>query len=175
LAGLVYVVKKEKALKDDLKAFDLKMQAGGATILKEGLQLIEDNLDKKSAAYMIFKQARKTAELAELGINLQAELQANAKAASENPLNGITGGAAGATQLAVSNGLSIVRSVAAGIKIAAFAKGGRTDQMMNNMVPLSSLAGLLTEASGGSFAGGGPVEQGTIGLIGEAVRRPQAG
>jgi phage-related minor tail protein len=161
-------IKKEKALKDDLKTFDLKMQAGGATILKEGLQLIEDNLDKKSAAYMIFKQARKTAELAELGINLQAELQANSKAASENPLNGITGGAAGATQLAVSNGLSIVRSVAAGIKIAAFAKGGRTDQRLNNMVPLSSLAGLLTGASGGSFAGGGPVEQGTIGLIGEA-------
>jgi phage-related minor tail protein len=161
-------IKKEKALKDDLKTFDLKMQAGGATILKEGLQMVEDILDKKSAAYQLFKAARKTAELAEIGINLQAELQANAKAASENPLNGITAGGAGATQLAISNGLAIARSVAAGIKIAAFAKGGRTDQLLNNMVPLSSLAGLLTGASGGSFAGGGPVEQSTIGLIGEA-------
>jgi hypothetical protein len=161
-------IKKEKALKDDLKAFDLKMQAGGATLLKESLQLVEDNLDKKSAAYQLFKAARKTAELAEIGINLAAEMQANAKASSENPLNGITGGAAGATQLAIANGLAIARSVAAGIKIAAFAKGGRTDQLLNNMLPLSSLAGLLTGASGGSFAGGGPVEQSTIGLIGEA-------
>lgn len=161
-------IKKEKALKDDLKAFDLKMQAGGATLLKESLQLVEDNLDKKSAAYQLFKAARKTAELAELGINLAAEMSANAKAAADNPLNGITAGAAGATQLAIANGLAIARSVAAGIKIAAFAKGGRTDQLLNNMLPLSSLAGLLTGASGGSFASGGPVEQGTIGLIGEA-------
>ena len=95
-------------------------------------------------------------------------MSANAKAAAENPLSGVTGGAAGTTQLAISTGLAIARSVAAGIKIAAFAKGGRTDQLLNNMVPLSSLAGLLTGASGGSFAGGGPVEQGTIGLIGEA-------
>jgi hypothetical protein len=166
-------VKKEKALKQDLKTFDLQMAAGKATILKEGLQLIEDNLDKQSTAYQLFKAARKTAELAELGINLQAELQANAKAAAENPLNGPTAGAAGATQLAVTNGLSIVRAVAAGIKIAAFAKGGPTDQLVNQ-VPLASLAGLLSGQSGGSlapggsFAGGGPVEQGTIGLIGEA-------
>ena len=53
-------------------------------------------------------------------------MSANAKAA-ENPLSGVTGGAAGTTQLAISNGLAIARSVAAGIKIAAFAKGGRTD------------------------------------------------
>jgi hypothetical protein len=160
-------IKKEKALKDDLKAFDQKMAAGGASLLKEGLQLVEDNLDKKSAAYQVFKAARKTAELAELGINLAAEMASNAKMAAENPLNGITAGAAGATQLAISNGLSIVRSVAAGIKIAAFADGGATTQRVNQVL-LSDAVDMISGMSGGSFAGGGPVKSGTIGLIGEA-------
>ena len=117
---------KEKKQKEDLAGFEKKMQAAGASLLHEGLQLVEDNLNKKTVAYQLFKAARKTAELAELGINLAAELSANAKAAAENPLNGVTAGAAGATQLAITDGLSIVRAVAAGIKIAGFAKGGAT-------------------------------------------------
>ena len=166
-------LKKEKALKQDLKTFDQSMASGKATLLKEGVRLVEDNLNKQSTAYQIFKAARKTAELAEIGINLVSELSSNAKAAAANPLNGVTAGAAGATQLVISNGLSSVRAVAAGIKVAAFAKGGRTDQLVNQ-VPLDSLAGLLSGASGGSlapqgsFAGGGAVQQATIGLIGEA-------
>lgn len=166
-------IKKEKQLKADLKTFDMQMAQGKATLLKEGLQLVEDNLDKQSTAYQVFKAARKAAELAEIGINLAAEMQYNAKAAAANPLNEVTAGAAGATQLAVSNGLSIVRALAAGIKIAAFAKGGRTDQLANQL-PVEALASLLSGASGGSmaprgsFAGGGPVGSATIGLIGEA-------
>jgi hypothetical protein len=159
-------VRKDKALKQDMQAFELKIAGGAATLLKEGLALVEDNLDKKSTAYQIFKAARKTAELAEIGMNLQAEMQANSKASSENPLNGIT---AGATQLVITNGLSIARALAAGIKIAAFAKGGRTDQLAHQ-VPVGMLAGLLSGASGGSSAtfAGGPVTGPTIGLIGEA-------
>jgi hypothetical protein len=156
-------ITKGKKQEEDLQKFEQKMAASKVELLKEGLQLVEDNLDKKSAAYQLFKAARKTAELAEIGINLAAELQNNSKVASENPLNGITAGAAGATQLVVSNGLSIARAAGAAIKLAAFAKGGRTDK--GELLPLASL---VNGASGGSFASGGPVDKATIGLIGEA-------
>lgn len=75
--------------------------------------------------------------------------------------------------MVVNDGLAIVRAAAAGIKVAALAKGGPTNQLVSQ-VPLESLAGLLSGASGGSlapngsFAGGGPVGSATIGLIGEA-------
>lgn len=156
-------IAKGKKQEEDLQKFEQKMNLGKMELLKEGLQLVEDNLDKKSAAYQLFKAARKTAELAEIGINLAAELQNNSKAASENPLNGITAGAAGATQLVVTNGLSIARAAGAAIKLAAFAKGGRTDKG-----ELLTLDSLVNGASGGSFVGGGPVDKATIGLIGEA-------
>jgi hypothetical protein len=63
-------VKKEKALKQDQWEFDMKMGSSAAGLLKDGLQMVEDTLDKKSTAYRVFRAAQKTAALAELGINL---------------------------------------------------------------------------------------------------------
>lgn len=164
-------VKKEKELELSKKDFEQSLAAGKASLLKEGLQLVEDNLGKQTTAYQIFKAARKAAELAEVGINLVGEMSYNAKAAAKT--TEMFGPAAGAAQLVVTDGLSIVRAIGAGIKIAAFAKGGRTDQLANQL-PVEALATLLSGASGGSlaprgsFAGGGPVGSATIGLIGEA-------
>jgi hypothetical protein len=160
-------VKKEKALKQDQWEFDMKMGSSAAGLLKDGLQMVEDTLDKKSTAYRVFRAAQKTAALAELGINLAVEMAYNAKNAAEmGPILGVPA-------LTIMNGLSIGRAVLAGIKIAAFAKGGRTDQLVSQ-VPIEALAGLLSGGSGGSmapkgsFASGGPVGSATIGLIGEA-------
>lgn len=119
-------VSKKKTQEEDLAKFNLKMASQGAHLLVEGLQQVEDMLDKKSAAYEAFKAARKAAELAELGINLAAEIQAIWKAASENPLNGITGGAAGTAQGVLLTGLAVARATSAGVKIAGFAEGGPT-------------------------------------------------
>ena len=172
LKGEAEHTSKGKKLKQDELSFELKVAGQGASLLKEGLQLVEDHLDKKSAAYKAFKAARKAAEIAEIGINLAAEIQAIWKAASENPFNGITAGAAGTAQGVLQTGLAVARAAGASIKVAAFAAGGRTDG--GRPVALAPWAGLLSGASGGSlapggsFAGGGPVQQATVGLIGEA-------
>jgi hypothetical protein len=166
-------VKKEKELKEQMRVAEQQLNVSKATLLKEGLALVEDNLDKQSSAYQLFKAARKTAALAEIGINLQNEIQNNALWASDprNPLRYIPGAAE--SKMVIDDGLAIVRAAVAGVKIAAFAKGGPTDQLVNQ-VPLASLASLLSGSSGGSlapggsFAGGGPVDGATIGLIGEA-------
>ncbi|MGI4762326.1 MAG: hypothetical protein ACRYF0_16570 [Janthinobacterium lividum] len=118
--------KKKKTQEEDLAKFNMKMAAQGAHLLVEGLQQVEDMLDKKSAAYEAFKAARKAAELAELGINLAAEIQAIWKSASENPLNGVTGGTAGTAQGVLLTGLAVARATAAGAKILGFAEGGPT-------------------------------------------------
>ncbi|MCA8830193.1 phage tail tape measure protein [Hymenobacter pini] len=161
-------IKKEKEQKEDLRLFETRLAQAGAGLLKEGLALVEDNLNKKSAAYQLFKMLRKGAELAEVGMGVIAETQANALNAARNPLNAVPGGSAlVATQLAIQNGFAIARGVAAGIKIAAFKSGGNT-MRPGEVFGVGQLAGLLSGASGGSFAGGGPVGKATIGLIGEA-------
>jgi len=127
--------KKKKAQEEDLAKFNMKMAAQGAHLLVEGLQQVEDILDQKSAAYEAFKAARKTAELAELGINLAAEIQAIWKASSENPLNGITGGVAGTVQGTLLTGLAVARATAAGANIMCFAEGGATGGGMHTTRP----------------------------------------
>jgi dTDP-4-amino-4,6-dideoxygalactose transaminase len=57
---------KKKKDQEELAKSNLKMAAQDAHLLVEGLQQVEDMLDKKSAAYETFKAARKAAELAEL-------------------------------------------------------------------------------------------------------------
>ncbi|MGI4760907.1 MAG: hypothetical protein ACRYF0_09390 [Janthinobacterium lividum] len=161
-------VHKKKTQEEDLAKFNMKLASQGAHLLVEGLQQVEDMLDKKSAAYEAFKAARKAAELAELGINLAAEVQAIWKAASENPLNGITGGAAGTAQGVVLTGLAVARATAAGAKIMGFAEGGATGEGMALARPATgdvwdvlgqatgmgvSSAGKLVDAQGLEVAG----------------------
>lgn len=157
-------VKKKKTQEEDLDKFNMKMASQGAHLLVEGLSMVEEMLDKKSAAYEAFKAARKTAELAELGINLTAEIQAIWKAASENPLNGVTGGAAGTVQGSLLTGLAVARAAAAGAKIAGFYEGGptgggrlATDGMWNALGQATGLGvsagGQLLDAQGREVAG----------------------
>jgi hypothetical protein len=144
--------KKKKTQEEDLAKFNMNMASQGAHLLVEGLQQVEDMLDKKSAAYEAFKAARKTAEMAELGINLAAEIQAIWKAASENPLNGITAGAAGTAQGVLLTGLAVARATAAGAKIMGFEKGGPTG---GGMLADTGMWNLLGDATGMSVSSGG--------------------
>jgi phage-related minor tail protein len=144
--------------------------AAGMTLLSDSLSFLVDNLGQQTAAYVLFKSALKTLQLAEVGLNLQAELSNNALAASDprNPLHLLPGGEAIiASQLAIKNGLAIGRAALSAVKIAAFAQGGNTTKPQE-LVSVASAAGLISGASGGSFAAGGPVDKATIGLIGEA-------
>jgi hypothetical protein len=156
-------VKRQNDLKQSQFDFEHKMGAATAALLKDGLQLVEDNVSKQSAAYDILKAARKAAALAEIGINLNMELAYNAKNAAElGPILGVPA-------LALMNGLSIGRAVLAGIKVAAFEKGGSTGAKgTGTLMDLARWGGVLSGASGGSFAGGGPINGPTVGLIGEA-------
>jgi phage-related minor tail protein len=140
----------------------------GMALMADSLSFLVDNLNKQSAAYVLFKAAMKTLQLAEIGLNLEGELSANAKNAAIDPRNALPGGSVivGA-ELAIKNGMSIGRAVLGAVKVAAFAKGGNTANPQE-LVSLASAAGLINGASGGSFAGGGPVEGATLGLIGEA-------
>ncbi|MGI4833266.1 MAG: hypothetical protein ACRYFK_07375 [Janthinobacterium lividum] len=153
-------VTSEKKQEQDLHSFNLKMAGQAARLLADGLQLVEDNLDQKGEAYQAFKALRKTAELAELGINLAAEIQAIWKAASENPLNGVTAGAAGTTQGVIQTGFAVARATAAGIKIAGFAKGGATgDGKVIPMAPNSAgVWEVMRQATGLSIGGSGKLQ-----------------
>lgn len=71
-------VKKEKDLQATKLHFEQDIAASKATLLKEALQLVEDNLDKESTDCQIFKAARKAAAIAEIGVNLVSEIQNNA-------------------------------------------------------------------------------------------------
>jgi hypothetical protein len=54
------------------------------SLQNEDLDFLLDTLDKQRVAYMAFENIRKTAELAELGINLAAEIQQIWAYSSEN-------------------------------------------------------------------------------------------
>lgn len=109
---------KEKFEKD---LRDMRFQLAG-----EMLDFITEHLAKEGAVYEAAKAVRKALAIAEIGINLASEMTNNAHAAAENPLNGVTAGAAGVAQLVVTDGLSIVRALAAGTKVMGFAAGGFT-------------------------------------------------
>jgi hypothetical protein len=145
---------KKKKDQEELAKSNLKMAAQDAHLLMDGLQQVEDMLDKKSAAYETFKAARKAAELAELGINLAAEIQAIWKAASQNPLNGITAGAAGTAQGVLYTGLSVARATAAGAKIMGFAEGGPTGGGMSQPAA-GGMWDVMSQATGMGVSPGG--------------------
>jgi hypothetical protein len=65
---------------------DAKVASGIARALQnQDLDFLMDILDKRGLAYMAFKHIRKTAELADIGINLAAEIQQIWKYSNENP------------------------------------------------------------------------------------------
>ena len=167
-------IRAQKAMELDFVQFKKQMNASYAGLLVDALGMVTENLDKQSSAFVLFKAAMKTAQLAEIGMNVIAETSSNAKWAAADPRNALPGGSAivGA-ELLLKNGLSIGRGALAAIKVAAFQKGGPTTERVGEVL-LSDVAGLLSGVSGGSlapngsFAAGGPVGQATLGLIGEA-------
>jgi hypothetical protein len=167
-------IKNQKAMEQDFIKFKQQMNSSYAGLLTDALAMVTDNLDKQSNAFLFFKAAMKTAQLAEIGMNVIAETSSNAKWAAADPRNALPGGSAivGA-ELLYKNGMSIGRAALAAIKIAAFEKGGPTSRRMSEVL-LGDVAGLLSGVSGGalspsgSFATGGPVNGPTLGLIGEA-------
>ncbi|MDF7810518.1 tape measure protein [Hymenobacter sp. YC55] len=173
LKDLAEHIKQTKGQKDGLAKFEDSLQKVRKIMDSDELAFIMDNIDKKSGAYKAYKAIRKTLALADLGINLAKELSAIAEAAAENPLNGVTAGAAGAVQLVVQSGLAVGRATMAGIQIAKYAQGGPTNRVQEIATTREALAMLSgasggSQAPGGSFQAGGPVDKATIGLIGEA-------
>lgn len=86
-----------------------------------GQLLVQGTKNEKDA-----KIIKRGFALADIGFNLGKELSANALAAAENPLNGLTFGAAGAAQLAASNLRSVLFAGINVAKVLAFRKGGFT-------------------------------------------------
>jgi phage-related minor tail protein len=174
LKGETDKVKAQKAMELDFVNFKKQMNISYAGLLTDALGMVTENLDKQSTAFLFFKGAMKTAQLAEIGMNVISETSSNAKWAAADPRNALPGGAAivGA-ELLLKNGMSIGRGALAAIKIAAFEKGGPTNQRVGEVL-LGDVAGMLSGLSGGaltptgSFAPGGPVTGPTLGLIGEA-------
>lgn len=172
----VEALNRRKQLLIDQAAFesnlaDYKLQTAqrvGLGIADLALQSI--NNEKKA------KELKKKIALADIGINLVAELSANAKNAAANPLNAVTFSAAGAAQLTATNIRSIVMAAINVAKITGFRKGGDTGYgnindvagvvhkkeyvvpaWMNTNPKLSGVMGMLEGIRNNGFKVGGPV------------------
>jgi len=115
---------KEKAIAEDKANFERQMDQieieSGQALLGFGVDLLAAKIgDEKKA-----KAIRKAGTLADIGINLLKERSANAVTAAANPLNAVTFGAAGASQLLTLNTASTIRAAIAGARVLAFRKGG---------------------------------------------------
>jgi hypothetical protein len=165
---------KAKALTKERADFERSMADMRLTIAGDTLDGLMGFMKEESAAYQVFKTLRKAVSLAEVMMNLEKEMAFNAVAAAANPLNAVTFGAAGATQLATSNTLSAVRAGFSVAKILAFEKGGMTKG--GKTIPMAEVGGMWQMMSGysggsiGAFADGGWVNDAQLGLIGERGR-----
>jgi hypothetical protein len=115
-----------------------EMQAAMLGIAQGTVELLGAVGGKSKALQMTALAIEKGAAIANVVINAAKEMSANAAAAALNPLNAITGGAAGAAQLLKSN---IFTKIRAGLAIATIAATG--------------LNSAKTIASGGGGGGGG--------------------
>ena len=93
----------------------------------------------------------KGAAIANVIINLQKEMSANAVMAFANPANALTGGAAGAAQLKVLNTMAKIR---AGLRVASITAAG---------IAAGKAITSGGEGGGASAAGGGPMPTGAGG------------
>jgi hypothetical protein len=93
----------------------------------------------------------KGAAIANVIINLQKEMSANAVMAFANPANALTGGAAGAAQLKVLNTMAKIR---AGLRVASITAAG---------IAAGKAITSGGEGGGASAAGGGPMPSGAGG------------
>ena len=120
-----------------------EMQAAMLGIAQGTVELLGAVGGKSKALQMTALAIEKGAAIANVVINAAKEMSANAAAAALNPLNAITGGAAGAAQLLKSN---IFTKIRAGLAIATIAATG-----LNSAKTIASGGG----ASGGGASGGG--------------------
>jgi hypothetical protein len=111
-------VKEYKAMEaqTEVDLQDAKIQA-----VQVGAQILGQFAGESKALALTALAIEKGAAIAGVIINASRELSANALTASLNPLNSVTGGAAGAAQLAKSNALTKIR---AGISIASISAAG---------------------------------------------------
>jgi hypothetical protein len=97
--------------------------------------------DEKAA-----KKIKKAAGLVDVFLNLFKEKSANAATAAANPLNSVTFGVAGTTQLVALNQLSNIRAAISAARIVAFEKGGA---VLSG--PRHAQGGIPIEAEGGEI------------------------
>jgi hypothetical protein len=110
--------------------------------IAEGTVALLNTVSGKNKAVALTALAlEKGAAIASVIINAGKEMSANAVTASANPLNAVTGGTAGAIQLAKANLFTKIR---AGLAVASIASTG-----------LSSAKGISSGGAGGGASGGG--------------------
>lgn len=151
----------------DRADFQNKMEQTRLETFREVVSGVIDLMGEESKANDAMKALRKTLSLVQIGINLAMEMSANAVAAAN--MNAILPGS-GVAWLPWQNAQSLIRFGVSTAKILAFREGGNT-MMDGEQVALDqfgSLLPMLSGASGGSFAGGGPQRTPRLGLIGEA-------
>jgi len=119
------------------------MQTAMLGIAQGTVELLGAVAGKSKALQITALAIEKGAAIANVVINAAKEMSANAAAAALNPLNAVTGGAAGAAQLLKSN---IFTKIRAGLAIATIAATG-----LNSAKTIASGGG----ASGGGASGGG--------------------
>jgi hypothetical protein len=112
-----------KLVKDQAD-FDRKIEQEKVEVAQDAYHTGFDLLAKQTKDEKEARRIKKLSTIADIGIRLEGELSANAFAASANPLNATTFGAAGAAQLLKSNLLSYLRAGISTARVLAFKKGG---------------------------------------------------
>lgn len=131
----------ERSHAENIIAIDRGIQDAKIEAVQTGAQILGQLAGQNKTLQLSALAIEKGAAIAGVIINASRELSANALAASLNPLNAATGGAAGAAQLAKSNALTKIR---AGISIASISAAG--------------LQGAKQISSAGGSGGGGSVQ-----------------
>lgn len=131
----------ERSHAENIIAIDRGIQDAKIEAVQTGAQILGQLAGQNKTLQLSALAIEKGAAIAGVIINASRELSANALAASLNPLNAATGGAAGAAQLAKSNALTKIR---AGISIASISAAG--------------IQGAKQISSAGGSGGGGSVQ-----------------
>jgi len=141
------------------------MQTAMLGIAQGTVELLGAVAGKSKALQITALAIEKGAAIANVVINAAKEMSANAAAAALNPLNAVTGGAAGAAQLLKSN---IFTKIRAGLAIATITATGLTSAK-----GIASGGGGASSGGGGNTSSGGGGQTPSMGGIQQPNQTPQ--
>jgi hypothetical protein len=153
-------LERRKKFNEDMKANELALVEFKKQVTVDSLQAVQSILqsfgNESKGLALAALALEKGLAVANVIVNLQKEMAANAVMAAANPANAITAGAAGVAQLKAYNTLSKIR---AGLRIAAITAAGI---QAGKSITGGGDSGGVPAGAGGGGGGGGAAAAPTI-------------